>query len=140
MNRKKEMMLDKLKNLDKIRKAQKFIETNWDTKFGLIETAKEVCLSPKYLSRLFKQRTGMNFNKYKLTIKMNKAKHLLDEGACSVNHISDKMGYMNPESFIRIFRKYFGCTPAAYRRTGYSKKINIAGFLSRKKGSGKVIP
>jgi len=78
--------------------------------------ANAVCLSPKYLSRVFKEKTGEDFNYYKLGIKISKAKELLTGTAKTVSEVSDKLGYRNAESFIRIFAKFTGKTPTGYRK------------------------
>lgn len=100
----------------KVEKIKQFIEKNWHRKTCLKDAAGVVCLSPKYLSRIFKQSTGKNFSRYKLTIKVEKAKYLLAKTGYNVNQVSDKLGYENAESFIRQFKKIAGCTPTSYRR------------------------
>lgn len=100
----------------KVEKIKQFIEDNWDRKTCLEDAANVVCLSQKYLSRIFKQYTGKNFSEYKLTIKVQKAKSLLAKTGYNVNQVSDKLGYENTESFIRQFKKIAGCTPTSYRK------------------------
>ncbi len=100
----------------KVKKIKHFIENNWHRKICLEDAANVVCLSPKYLSRIFKQYTGKNFCGYKLTIKVQKAKYLLTKTGYNVNQVSDKLGYENTESFIRQFKKIAGCTPTSYRK------------------------
>ncbi len=100
----------------KVEKIKQFIENNWQRKTYLEDAAHTVCLSPKYLSRIFKQQTGKNFSEYKLTIKVQKAKYLLVKTGYNVNQVSDKLGYENTESFIRQFKKIAGCTPTSFRK------------------------
>ena len=107
----------------KVEKAKWFIERNCFKKTTLRETARSVCLSGKYLSRVFKEETGENFNDYKLKIKFNKAKSLLRSGGCNVDQIAEKLGYENTESFVRQFKKLTFCTPSAYRKAKRQKKM-----------------
>jgi two-component system, response regulator YesN len=100
----------------KVEKVKQFIENNWNRKTCLEDAANVVCLSQKYLSRVFKQYTGKNFSEYKLAIKVQKAKYLLAKTGYNVNQVSDKLGYENTESFIRQFKKIAGCTPTSYRK------------------------
>jgi YesN/AraC family two-component response regulator len=44
-----------------------------------------------------------------------KAKQLMLETKLSINEISEKVGIINVNSFIRIFKKYEGVTPGKYR-------------------------
>ncbi len=101
---------------EKVEKVLRFIERNCFKKTTLTEAARAVYLSPKYLSRIFKERTGMGFSKYRLKIKTERAKELLRKGGYNVGQISDKLGYENIESFIRQFKKITGYTPTEYRR------------------------
>lgn len=100
----------------KIEKVKRFIERNCYKKTCLNDAAKTVCLSPKYLSRVFRQQVGVNFSKYRLKIKTEKAEELLVETRCNVNQVSEKLSYKNVESFIRQFKKFTGYTPTKYRK------------------------
>jgi len=100
---------------DKIEKVKRFIERNFDKKAGLNEAALVACLSPKYLSRIFKEVTGCGFNEYKLRLRIRRARQLLRRTNLSIAQISDKLGYQNTESFIRMFEQIAGRTPTHYR-------------------------
>ncbi len=100
----------------KIEKAKRFVERNYDKKVNLTDVASELCLSPKYLSRIFKESTGLSFSDYKLRIKTQKAAECLKQTNYTVCEIADKFGYKNLESFIRLFKKNMGLTPTVYRQ------------------------
>ncbi|MDO8663175.1 MAG: response regulator [Candidatus Omnitrophota bacterium] len=106
----------------KIEKVKRFVERNCYKKTTLQEAAKSIYLSPKYLSRIFKQEAGMGFSEYKLSIKIAKARELLVKTALNVNQISDRLGYENAESFIRQFKKFTKQTPTEYRKKTRGKK------------------
>lgn len=106
----------------KIERAKKFIEKNYDKMVNLKDVADELCLSPKYFSRLFKEDTGVGFNDYKLKIRTQKAQNLLAQTDYSINQIAERFGYKNLESFIRLFKKTTGMTPTAYRKKQKGKK------------------
>ena len=72
--------------------------------------------SPKYMSRLFKQKTGSNFNVYRTKIKMEKAKGYLLNTDHRIKNIAFDIGYENSESFVRTFKKQTGLTPTEYRK------------------------
>jgi two-component system, response regulator YesN len=101
----------------KMEKVKRFVEKNCFKKTGLQEAARTVSLSQKYLSRVFKEHTGVGFSDYRLSVKIEKAKELLCQSGCNVNQISEKLGYENAESFIRQFKKITKSTPAEYRKT-----------------------
>jgi len=107
---------------EKIEKVKRFAERNCFKKVSLNDAAVEICLSPKYLSRVFHQITGVTFNEYKLKLKIEKAKELLKNTGGNINQISDKLGYANAESFIRLFEKYTGSSPFRFRKAAKLKK------------------
>jgi two-component system, response regulator YesN len=96
--------------------VQYYIEKNCDKKVELEDIAALLGYSPKYMSRLFKQKTGINFNKYKTKIKMEQAKHYLENTDKQIKNIAFKIGYENSESFVRTFKKQNGLTPTEYRK------------------------
>ncbi len=102
-------------HVNKMERVKMFIERNFDKKIGLQHVADEAHLSAKYLSRLFKENTGVGFNEYRLKIKVQKAADVLKNTQCTVEQLAVQLGYKNPESFIRMFEKFMGCTPTQYR-------------------------
>ena len=106
----------------KIEKVKGFIERNCFKKVNLKDASAVVYLSPKYLSRIFKEYAGMGFNDYRLSKKIEKAKELLLKSGANINQISEKLGYENTESFIRQFKKFTKYTPTAFRIKILKKK------------------
>lgn len=100
----------------KIAHVKRFLIRNISRKVSLKSAAEAVCLSPKYLSRLFREHGGVGFSEYKLKLKVAEAKGLLKRTGYNMDQISDRLGYQNTESFIRQFKKLVKETPAAYRR------------------------
>jgi YesN/AraC family two-component response regulator len=101
----------------KIAHVKRFVQRNYLRKIGLADACHVASLSPKYLSRIFKEQTGMHFSEYKLALKLERAKTLLESTGYTVAQISDKLGYNNTESFIRLFKKRARVTPSHYRKT-----------------------
>lgn len=105
----------------KIERIKSFIQRNYNTA-SLDLIAEEMCLSPKYISRMFKEKTGMSYRTFHVNAKMSAAKELLKDTAFSIDQISYKLGYQNPESFMRIFKRFTKETPSEYRQR--TQKIN----------------
>lgn len=99
----------------KVEKVKNFVRRNCLKKVRLQDAADAVYISPKHLSRIFKTYAGVGFNQYYLKCKIEKAKEILAATGYSVDHVSQKLGYANTESFIRQFKKMAGKTPASYR-------------------------
>ncbi len=107
----------------KIEQAKHFIERNFDKKTTLEDVAAQLCLSPKYFSRIFKEMTGQGFNEYRLSIKTEQACELLKKSDYTVTEISNQLGYQNLESFIRMFEKIKKLSPTEYRRKNQQKNL-----------------
>jgi two-component system, response regulator YesN len=107
----------------KIEQAKQFIERNFDKKVTLEDIAGQVCLSPKYFSRIFKESTGRGFNEYRLSIKTVQACELLKNSDYTVSEISHRLGYQNLESFIRMFEKVMKLSPTQYRQKNQKKHV-----------------
>jgi len=106
----------------KIKRVKLFVEQNYFKKIRLNDLANEVSLSPKYLSRIFKQQEGVDFSDYRLNIQMDRAKDYLVKLDYNVNQVAEKLGYENSESFSRQFKKIVSLTPTAYRNKILKKK------------------
>ncbi|UNY99907.1 helix-turn-helix transcriptional regulator [Zhouia spongiae] len=70
-------------------------------------------ISPRTLSRLFHKELGMSFGDWKMRLKLMEAIRLLGENK-SVKEIAFELGYENVSSFIAVFKKHLGKTPANY--------------------------
>lgn len=101
---------------EKVKRVKDFIRRNVLRKVTLKDAAGIVFLSPKYLSRIFKEYIGKGFNEYKLELKIEEAKNLLAKTGYNVEQVADKLGYGNPESFIRQFKKITKKTPTEFRK------------------------
>jgi two-component system, response regulator YesN len=126
----------------KIEKIKRFLERNCFKKVSLNECSAIVSMSPKYLSKVFSEITGISFVNYKLKIKIQKAKEFLDDTEMTVSQISDKLAFQNPESFMRIFKKITGRTPSEYRNklkpaSSKNRSKKTAAKKAKKKRSGK---
>ena len=93
----------------------------------LSDVAKHFNFSTSYCSRLIKSTTGANFNEWKKTLRLQRAESLLVNSHYTIAEISNCLGYANPESFIRIFKKSHHISPSEYR-----KQKNMVTFSSMK--------
>jgi YesN/AraC family two-component response regulator len=114
--------LDSIDAVQKIERVKEFVRRNIFKKITLEDAASAVCLSPKYLSRIFKDHAGVGFNDYKLALKMDEARNLLLTTGYTVEQITDKLGYQTAESFIRQFKKHTSQTPGCFRKKAKGKK------------------
>ncbi len=78
--------------------------------------AGELGVTASYLSRLFKEETGVNFQDYLLSHKMELAKRMLCGKVGYKNkEIAQALGYQDTQNFCRTFRRYWGKSPQRFK-------------------------
>lgn len=75
-----------------------------------------VYLSPGYLSTVFKEETGMTLNRYVRSVRMEKAKELLESTNMKIAQISREAGFSSSTYFCRSFREFYGVSPESCRK------------------------
>jgi two-component system response regulator YesN len=103
-------------NENLVEKAKKIIEGNFAGDISLEQVARQVHLSPAYLSELFKRETGMSFIDYKTVVRIEQAKKLLMLPSANISDVSCKVGYSDPKYFSKLFKKITGKTILQYRK------------------------
>lgn len=70
----------------------------------------------QYISRLFKQETGMTFRDYLQKVRIEKSCELLGASTMSITEIAQQVGYGDAKFFTRIFKRKMKTSPREYRR------------------------
>ncbi|MBW7456022.1 AraC family transcriptional regulator, partial [Paenibacillus sepulcri] len=83
---------------------------------SLEEAAARAGIHPVTFSRLFKQRIGVNFVRYMVDRRMNRASFLLLNRNDSVAAVAAAVGYADLRHFSHLFKRAFGMTPGEYRK------------------------
>lgn len=79
------------------------------------EIAGAAGFSPDYLSRKFRQATGMSPREYLTYLRLRQAALELKETSDSITEIAQRCGFSDGNYFKDCFRRHFGCSPRAYR-------------------------
>lgn len=117
-------MLFDLQDVEQERRAktiisavQRHVQQHLDNpdELSLVRLAELVYFNPSYLSRLFKQETGLNLSDYINSSRMNKAMELLRNPDVKVQEVAERVGYNSAANFTRSFRRYTQMTPQEYR-------------------------
>lgn len=99
-----------------ITEIKRFISENYMTNINLDDVAKLVCLSPTYVSEIFKRKTGENFSEHLIDYRIEIAKDMLKDIRYKVVDVSQMVGYTDSKYFSRLFKKKVGVNPTDYRR------------------------
>ena len=96
-----------------------YIEENPGKMVSMQEMAQLCHLSHSYFSKLFQRELKENFTDYVSRRKVQLAKKMLYESSDSVTTIAASLGFMDTSYFIKVFKKFEGVTPLAYRQIKY---------------------
>jgi YesN/AraC family two-component response regulator len=91
------------------------IHSEFATDLTLELCASRIGYHPHYVSKVFRQETGINFSEYLLQYRLQMAKTWLTDTNLTITEIAEQLKYTNPTNFIRYFRKIEGITPGQYR-------------------------
>ncbi len=103
-------------NDDWFTKMTHYIETHIKEDLSLEQLSAEAELSPIYVSKVFKERLGMNYIEFLTTCRIDEAKRRLLETDESIKAIAVDVGYHDANYFGKVFKKVTGETPNAYRK------------------------
>lgn len=95
-------------------KAVEYINERYDDiELNLPKLAEYMCLSPSYLSRVFKSSVGMGFVEYLTKVRIEKAvQYIMSDADLSLQEISILVGFENYNHFSKTFKKVMGIAPS----------------------------
>ena len=93
------------------------MRNNLGKKLSVEDMACKHQLSVSHFSNLFRKATGMPPIDYFIHLKMQRACQLLYANDAKIKIVAFDLGYDDPYYFSRIFKKYIGTSPEAYRLT-----------------------
>jgi two-component system, response regulator YesN len=99
-----------------ISKTLQALHSRYMEDLQVTQIAEELFITPNYLSRLFKQETGISFSEQLSLIRVRKACELLVETNEKIYRIGEVIGHNNPRYFSEWFVKQTGMTPGEYRK------------------------
>ena len=108
-------VMDRTRSSDHVERCKDYVRKHYREKLYLDEIAGSLGLSPGYLSKLFKKETGMCLQDYINEERVVRAANLLVYSELPLAEIADYVHFPNQSYFGKIFKKYKGMTPRAWR-------------------------
>ncbi len=96
-------------------RARRMVDTLYMLPITVGEIAAQLSLDRRYLPRLFRARYGLTLQEYLIRVRMERAARYMAEGY-NAEEAGRLSGYEDATNFYRMFKRYFGEGPAAYRR------------------------
>ena len=108
---------DKEKNL--VHRVKDYLEENYASEdLSLSLVADTFYVNASYLSRVFREKTGMTFSNYLMELRMQAAKKLIKGTDMRAYEIAEKVGIPDPHYFSARFKKFTGMSVSEFKRRG----------------------
>jgi AraC-like DNA-binding protein len=101
--------------MDPVRQVIGLLQSQVATRTTVAELAATANLSPSHFAALFRRATGLGVLQYQTSLRMTKARVLLDTTDEPVSAVARAVGYPDPFYFSRQFHALHGMSPSAYR-------------------------
>ncbi|GAA3993627.1 GlxA family transcriptional regulator [Mucilaginibacter dorajii] len=109
---------------DPIKKAQEFIEKNYQEKISVEQLASMFALGRRNLERRFKKATANTVAEYIQRVKIEAAKVSLETSRDNVNEVMYNVGYTDNKAFRTTFKRITGLSPIDYRNKYQREYLN----------------
>lgn len=98
-----------------IKKAQDYIEANYQNKMTVDELADMFAIGRRSFERRFKKATNNTVIEYAQRVKIEAAKRAFESSRKNINEVMFDVGYTDTKAFRDVFKKITGLTPVEYR-------------------------
>lgn len=99
----------------RLRRAAGLLEKDLANPPSLAELARHAGLSETSLKRGFRRAFGDTVFGHLRTLRMTRARALLESGECTVLEAATRVGFSNPSNFAAAFRRQFGLNPKQFQ-------------------------
>ena len=116
------------------RRVQAVIDYMWEDlsrPLRLNEVAHSVNLSASRLQHLFKADTNMTAAQYLKSLRMQRAKELIDNTFLNTKEIMQRVGMNDESHFVREFKKLYGLPPGSYKQRRPTPKITAGNSANK---------
>ena len=107
-----------------IQRAIGLIQQRYWDRLSLSALARQVGMSKYRLSHRFREVLGVTFRDYLLKVRLERAKRLLAAGRVSITAVAQDVGFGDLPRFDKVFKRYTGFTPSAYRASSLRERGN----------------
>ena len=99
-----------------IHNVSEYISANYKDDLNLRSLSKRFSVSESYLSRKFKEVSGMGLNEYVTFVRIINAERLLRTTGLSITEVAYTCGFGDPNYFSTVFKKIKGVTPLKFAK------------------------
>ncbi len=107
----------KTKNEILVEKFLGFVQAYYKEQRGMEFYADKMCLTPKYLSKIIKENSGMSASEWIDNYVVLEAKALLKSTNMTIQQISDELNFPSQSFFGKYFKRHVGVSPKEYKNS-----------------------
>ena len=111
----KEKIRTHQKRFSSIEAGIELIESDTLCRYSIEEIAQSCNVSSCYFRRLFKEYSGKSPLEYRMDLRLNMAKKMLESDETTLEYIVETLNFESISYFCRIFKKKLGVTPSQYK-------------------------
>lgn len=100
-----------------------YINSYYNAKITLEKTAKLFFTNASYLSRTFKECTGISFSDYLVNFRIKKSLEMMEETDKNITQIAYDTGFGSTNHFCKAFKSIMGESPLQYKKNHLKKNI-----------------
>ena len=104
-----------------MRRVREFIDAEISNEIAISDLATVAGLSQFHFIRAFKDSVGQSPYQYVLSERIRRARGLLSKPDLSLRDVAFAVGFSDASHLNRVFRKFVGVTPTAFRRDADSR-------------------
>ncbi len=98
-----------------IHRVQDWLIAHPDERATLAGLARIAALSPRHLTRVFRQATGVSIQEYRTRLRLERARDLLRDPGLTVEAVAARCGFESARQLRRVWKEAFGTPPSAGR-------------------------
>lgn len=101
---------------DVIEEAKEYMNRNFTREISLNDISERFFINPYYFSQLFKKKTGETYQSYLTSLRISRAKKLLEETDLKIYEVCSMVGYSDTNHFNKVFERIAGIKPSEYKK------------------------
>ena len=99
----------------RILNIQTYLDVHYREKIRISDLCQEFFISNSCLSHQFSALTGYSPKQYLTMVRLKNAAIEIHDSADSINEIAMRCGFSDLNNFIKLFKRFYGCTPSQFR-------------------------
>lgn len=104
-----------------------WLRQNLRTDPSIADMARKAGMSVSHFAHSFRKQTGQSPKEFLGRLKIQEAKHLLEDTTLHIARVAEQSGFLNPYHFSKRFRQVTGRTPSDYRRINKPEIVGKSG-------------